>query len=331
MDKYSFHLPPEQIAQTPARPRDHSRLLAVNKISGRLSHHRFYELPRLLLPGDVLVFNNSAVFPARLYGRKNSGGKVEILLLRKINASNWEFISHPGLKPGQKITFSHNFSAEVDGFNNLKLSIKNDKLLTHFGHTPLPPYIHSEVTEKVLRKQYQTVYAGKPGSAAAPTAGLHFTHRLLNQLSTMNYQQEFVTLHVGLGTFKPPGPDQLQSGTLHYEWFTLPSAVTRRLNAAKSAGHRIIAVGTTSVRVLETCSDKSGMLHPRTGYTNIFIRPPYRFKFVDGMITNFHLPGTSLIMLVSAMASWPVIRRAYQAAITEKYRFFSFGDACLIA
>jgi S-adenosylmethionine:tRNA ribosyltransferase-isomerase len=181
-----------------------------------------------------------------------------------------------------------------------------------------------------LRRQYQTVYAKPVGSAAAPTAGLHFTPRLLSQLSTLNFQLEYLTLHVGLGTFKPPTPEQITAGKLHSEWFTLSPAVTARLNAAKAAGRRIIAVGTTTCRVLESCADSSGRLHPRTGDTDIFIKPPYKFKFIDGLLTNFHLPGSSLLMLVSAFASPEIIRRAYAAAIARRYRFYSFGDACLI-
>lgn len=218
------------------------------------------------------------------------------------------------------------FSATLIKF----LQTLNSKLLDNIGHTPLPPYIKSKTSEATLRRQYQTVYAKNPGSAAAPTAGLHFTPHLLHELQTMNYELEFLTLHVGLGTFKTPTPEQIASGHLHSEWFSLEPATVDRLNAAKQAGKRITAVGTTTTRVLETCTDDNGMLHPQTGDTNIFIQPPYKFKFVDGLITNFHLPGTSLLMLVSALSSPEIIRHAYEVAITKKYRFYSFGDATLI-
>jgi S-adenosylmethionine:tRNA ribosyltransferase-isomerase len=304
--------------------------MVIDRKSGQLSHHRFYELPRLLKPTDVLVFNNSKVIPARLYGHKPSGGKVEILLLRKLSATDWEFISHPGLREKQLIHFTHHVSGQVMSNNVIRLTTNDQRLMTKIGHTPLPPYIHSTAPESVLKKQYQTVYAAHPGSAAAPTAGLHFTHRLLKQLTTHNLQLEFITLHVGLGTFKSPTPDQIASGKLHSEFYTLDANTCRQLNQAKAAGRRMIAVGTTTCRVLESCANHAGVLHASSGATDIFIRPGYKFKFIDGLITNFHLPNSSLIMLVSAFASSHIIMSAYHAAIKCGYRFYSFGDACLI-
>lgn len=345
---FNYHLPPDLIAQTPARPRDGSRLMLINRRTGQLSHRIFRDLPQLLRPADVLVFNNTAVFPARLFGHKSTGGKVEILLLRQIRPGEWDFISHPGLKPGAVVHLPEKTprrwpegtparwikQPNPEGIITNSGTIHFSSLISHFvyqyGTTPLPPYIHSSAPESALRRQYQTVYAKHPGSAAAPTAGLHFTPRLLHQLSTLGYQLEYVTLHVGLGTFKPPTQQQIRSGILHREYFTLDAGTTGRLNAAKSANRRIIAVGTTTTRVLETCSDASGRLHPRTGDTSLFILPGYKFKFVDGLITNFHLPKSSLLMLVSAFASPRIIQSAYHEAITEKYRFYSFGDACLI-
>jgi len=323
------------IADSPAKPRDHSRLMVIGRKSGYISHHKFYELPKLLKPSDVLVFNNSKVIPARLYGHKITGGKVEILLLRKLNSTDWEYISHPGLKPHQVITISPKLKAKIISPNKLKFSTLNSQLSTsdlinQIGHTPLPPYIHSGQPESVLRRQYQTVYAKDPGSAAAPTAGLHFTPHLLSQLSTLNFQLEFVTLHVGLGTFKSPTPEQLESSHLHKEYFELNRETAQRLNNAKSKRRRVIAVGTTACRVLESCTGSDGRLTPQSGDTDIFIRPGYRFKFIDGLLTNFHLPGSSLLMLISAFSSPKIIKSAYHTAINLKYRFYSFGDATLI-
>jgi S-adenosylmethionine:tRNA ribosyltransferase-isomerase len=319
---FYYDLPPELIAQAPVSPRDHSRLLTIDRKTGALDHYHFYELPKLLRPDDVLVFNQTKVIPARLYGTKPTGGKVEILLLRNTGNDIWEIISHPGLKPGQIVNFSSKLFASVKSPNTLQLSSNNYQLLTKLGHTPLPPYIHSTKKESILRRQYQTVYANKAGSAAAPTAGLHFTQKLLARLPQ---QKEYLTLHVGLGTFKSPTPAQIKSKTLHHEYYELSKEVASRLKKAKSSGRRIIAVGTTTARVLETTN-----LKPQSGETNLFIQPGYKFKVIDGLITNFHLPGSSLIMLVSAFSSWPIIKNAYETAISQNYRFFSFGDACLI-
>ena len=325
---YQYHLPVSLIAQSPASPRDSSRLLAIDRQTGKLSHHIFRDLPSLLLPTDVLVFNNTRVFPARLIGNKSTGGHVEVLLLKNIKKDLWEVISHPGLKLGQILHFPKNVTANVIDANHIEFTSQTSRLVTQIGKTPLPPYIHSHSSELILRKQYQTVYAKNQGSAAAPTAGLHFTQKLLNSLPQ---QKEFITLHVGLGTFRPPTPEQIASKTLHHESFELDPATAGRLNLARSEKRRIIAVGTTTTRVLESCANASGTLTHQTGETDIFIKPPYKFRFVDGLITNFHLPGSSLLMLVSAFASPDVIKQAYTEAIRNKYRFFSFGDACLIS
>jgi S-adenosylmethionine:tRNA ribosyltransferase-isomerase len=324
-DLYHFDLPLELIAQSPASPRDSSRLMVINKTTGELSHHIFRELPQFLKPTDVLVFNNTRVFPARLHGQKSTGGYVEILLLKNIKNSLWEVISHPGIKAGQVLNFPRGVTAAVIDPHHVTLA--NSQFLPAIGFTPLPPYIHSTATEKDLRRQYQTVYAKHSGSAAAPTAGLHFTQKLL---STLPQPKEYLTLHVGLGTFKPPTSEQITLNRLHSEYFELNSDVAARLNSYKKSGRRIIAVGTTTTRVLESCSSPSGYLTSQTGETDIFIKPPYKFKFVDGLITNFHIPGSSLLMLVSAFASPEIIHRAYQIAIDQKYRFYSFGDATLI-
>ena len=304
--------------------------MSIDSRTGALSHHIFRDLPSLLTAGDVLVFNDSAVFPARLIGRKPTGGKVEILLLHRLPDGNWKYISRPGFKSGHKVIISPDFWANIIDSEILKLSSNDEKLITKYGHTPLPPYIPDSAPEKILRRRYQTVYARNKGSAAAPTAGLHFTPRLLSLLKNNGIELEFLTLHVGLGTFKPPTVQQIAEGRLHSEQFLLKKDTARRLSQAKSSGRRIIAVGTTTTRVLETLSSTSGVLSPDSGQTDIFIKSPYRFKFVDGLITNFHLPGSSLLMLVSAFASSDIISRAYQTAIKRNYRFYSFGDAMLI-
>lgn len=333
MYAWDFHylLPPELIAQTPARPRDSSRLLVIDKQTGHLAHHIFSDLPDLLTPGDVLVFNQTKVIPARLFGTKPTGGKIEILLLKQLSSDTWEVISHPGIKPDQTINFNLNIQATALDSTHIKFShAMNYKILTKIGHTPLPPYIHPTNSENILRRQYQTVYAKNSGSAAAPTAGLHFTTSLINDLRSKIYGLEYLTLHVGLGTFKTPTAEQILTGKLHSEWYSLDPATAQRLTSAKQTGKRIIAVGTTTCRVLESCSDSTGHLKAGSGETDIFIKPGYKFKFVDGLITNFHLPKTSLLMLISTLATPQIIKSAYETAVAQKYRFYSFGDACLI-
>lgn len=317
---YDYFLPPELIANSPVSPRDHSKLLVINRSSNQISHHHFYNLPQFLTSNDVLVLNQTKVFPARIFGTKPTGGRVEVLLLRQTDLNSWEYISRPGIK--DIVNFDYGLTARVDN-NYLIFNIGGNDFLTildRIGHTPIPPYIHNSSSESLLRQQYQTVYAKDSGSAAAPTAGLHFTPALLEELHQRNVQIEYLTLHVGLGTFQPLREENLKSGKLHTEYYSIDRATITRLTQAKSVGKRIIAVGTTTTRALETGFNQTS--------TDIFIYPPYKFKFVDALVTNFHLPQTSLLMLVASM--YPDILDAYKIAVDNKYRFYSFGDACLI-
>ena len=335
---YFYHLPQNLIADKPSLERDHCRLLALEKSSGKISHLHFFNLIDLLGPNDVLVLNQSKVFPARLFGKKNTGGGIEVLLIHQIKSDTWQAISKPRPKVGCQVLFDHNLIGEVIQSNSLtgeieiKFNYKNDKffkVLDKIGCTPIPPYIKSNQTEKQIRSEYQTVYASTVGSAAAPTAGLHFTKELLSKLIKKGVQVEYITLHVGLGTFQNLRPENLESKTLHSEFYEIKPAVAKRLNQAKKSGKRIIAVGTTSVRTLESACHKNYLKYGKNS-TQIFIYPPYKFKFVDALITNFHLPESSLLMLVSAFATKENIFNAYYEAIKNKYRFFSFGDAMLI-
>ncbi|HEX8923728.1 MAG TPA: tRNA preQ1(34) S-adenosylmethionine ribosyltransferase-isomerase QueA [Patescibacteria group bacterium] len=352
--KYSFILPESQIAASPLEPRDSSRLLVVDRAFNTLSDYHFYDLVDFLSADDVLVVNQSKVFPARLLGQKKSGGAVELLLLRQLSLDTWLSISRPGLKVGRQLTFSDNLSAEViksdraTGQIEVRFSLPgNDFLveLDHLGRTPIPPYIKQNLPESLLRSRYQTVYAKEIGSAAAPTAGLHFTPQLLKKLSDKQVSIEYITLHVGLGTFQPLRAENIESKTLHTEIYDISADTASRLNLAKKQGKRIIAVGTTSARTLESAAVKVGdsfEIIPGQKPTNIFIYPPYQFKFVDSLVTNFHLPESSLLMLVSALASAPntsveftdfnnsLIGQAYSHAVNSGYRFYSFGDAMWI-
>jgi S-adenosylmethionine:tRNA ribosyltransferase-isomerase len=312
---FDYHLLGELIAQTPVEPRDHSRLMIVNRADGSITHDHFYNLLKYLNPDDLLVFNETKVFPARLFGHKPTGGKVEILLLNMVTG---EYISHPGLKEGQEVVFDDTFRAVVQN-ERLKFNVDYDQLkvkINEIGHTPLPPYIDASVfvENTNLRRRYQTVYAKNSGSVAAPTAGFHFTEKLLSEIPN----KAFLTLHVGLGTFRPVKTENIKDHEMHSEVFEIPSDPREKILKAK----RVIAVGTTSARALESDWDKPD--------TNIFIYPGYKFKHVDGLITNFHLPKSTLLMLISALAGKDLIMKAYQEAIKEKYRFYSFGDAMLI-
>ena len=336
---YSYNLPPSLIADQPCDQRDHCRLLTLNKTTGEINHLHFYDILDLLTPNDVLVLNQSKVFPARLFGKKDSGGVIELLLIRQQSSDTWLSISKPRPKIGQQIIFPHNLVGEIiksdssNGQIEIKFNFKNNQffqVLEKIGHTPIPPYIHSSQTERQIRSEYQTVYAKEIGSAAAPTAGLHFTKKLLSQLKAKGVQIEYVTLHVGLGTFQNLRPENIESKTLHSEFYEIKPSVAKRLNAAKESGKRIIAVGTTSVRTLESAVDQNHQIIAGKKSTNIFIYPPYQFKFVDSLITNFHLPESSLLMLVSAFAGRDKILKSYQEAVNQKYRFFSFGDAMFI-
>lgn len=347
ISKFDYHLPPSLIAQKPLAKRDSSRLLVINRKDKTINHQHFSNLVDLLTPNDVLVLNNTKVFPARIYGKKETGGKVEILLTKNLSPNSWEALTKPGIKENQIIIFP-GFSGTVIKRKaevvTLKFNLSEAKLmkkLTTLGHTPLPPYIHSTQSENILKKEYQTVYAKTLGSVAAPTAGFHFTKNLLKKLTQKGITIEYITLHVSLGTFAPIKERDLAKHLMHSEYFELAPAVAKRLNKTKNQGKRIIAVGTTSVRVLETCTNNNGLLKPQNGQTEIFIYPPYRFKFVDALITNFHLPKSTLIALVSSFVSYPntkdkfrnfqssLIGLGYKKAIKEKYRFYSFGDACL--
>ena len=343
---FSYHLPPELIASRPSPRRDHCRLLLLDRQTGQVTHSRFFHLSELLRPDDVLVFNQSKVFPARIFGRKSTGGHLELLLLHQTSPDVWTAISSPRPKINQILNFDQHLSAKVlsshsqTGEIEIKFNQTSPQILQtldQIGQTPLPPYIHSSASETRLRADYQTVYARDLGSAAAPTAGLHFTPELLASLRSRGIQTEFLTLHVGLGTFQPLRSQNLIQKKLHSENFSIDSTTASRLLQAKKSGRRIIAVGTTTLRALE-----SWALHPQAATTDIFIFPPYRFRFVDSLITNFHLPQSSLLMLVTAFTSSPnsphiyrsfrdtIIYSAYQSAISHRYRFFSFGDAMWI-
>lgn len=361
LDQFNYQLPKELIAHEPVKPRDHSRLMQLGRTTGKISHHWFYELDQLLKPGDVLVRNNTKVIMARLLGQKETGGKIEILLNKPTKPSQWhtwECLTKPGLKVGAKITIeSINHQTRLtgtciglgqDGFTRIiKFDYQGDffQLLNQVGEVPLPPYIKPSKQLQELKKLYQTQFAKKAGSVAAPTAGLHFTKTLEEKLLKKGIQIEEITLHVGMGTFAPVKEEDVTEHQMHSEYFELTQNVAKRLNQAKKTGRRIIAVGTTSVRVLESCTTSNSQittLKSQTGETDIFIYPPYQFKFVDGLITNFHLPHSTLLMLVSAFVSYPntkekfshfqssLVGKAYQEAIEKKYRFYSFGDGMLI-
>jgi S-adenosylmethionine:tRNA ribosyltransferase-isomerase len=336
---FHYELPTELIAQHPLDQRDQSRLLVLDGCSGQIQHQVFSDLPQFLQPGDCLVVNNTRVIPARLLGqRRDSGTPVEFLLLKRLSATDWEVIVRPGrrLRPGHQVTFIAGvLEAEVlevldNGNRVVRFQYEGvfESVLDQAGTMPLPPYIHEKLVD---RERYQTVYAKLDGSAAAPTAGLHFTPELLATLRAGGIQVAELTLHVGLGTFRPVKADNILDHLMHAEYYDLPQETVDAIDQAKSSGHRVIAVGTTSNRVLEAVATaNAGKLVPGNGWTDIFIYPGYTFKIVDGLITNFHLPESTLLMLVSAMAGREHILRAYESAITQRYRFFSFGDAMFI-
>ncbi len=334
---FFFELPPEQIAQTPLQRRDASRLMRLDKQSGAVEHHHFYELPELLQAGDCLVMNDSRVIPARLFGRRETGGAVEVLLLTDKGDGVWECLTRPGRKatPGVKLSFGEGeLSATVletmaDGNRLIRFDYEGIflEVLEKLGRMPLPPYIKAELQDA---ERYQTVYSKNPGSAAAPTAGLHFTPELLDKLREKGVELVWLTLHVGLGTFRPVKEEELEDHAMHAEYCVVSAAAAETVNRAKREGRRVIAVGTTSCRTLEAVSDEKGLLREFSGWINIYIYPGYRFKCIDGLVTNFHLPESTLIMLVSALAGREHVLAAYETAVKEGYRFFSFGDAMLI-
>ncbi len=334
---FYFHLPPEQIAQTPLAQRDQSKLLRLDKETGEISHHIFEQLPSFLEKGDCLVLNDSKVLPARLLGQRPSGGKAEILLLNQKEGDIWECLVNPGkkLRVGAEVLFGEGqlkatIRQVLDNGNRLvEFTYKGIflEVLDTLGKMPLPPYIKEELEEK---DRYQTVYAKEVGSAAAPTAGLHFTPDLLEKLQNMGVKLAYVTLHVGLGTFRPVQVDDVNSHEMHSEFCMIPAETAQIVNETRANGGKIYAVGTTSCRTLESFPLKDGKLTEQSGWTNIFIYPSYEFQILDGLITNFHLPESTLIMLVSALAGQNQILNAYKVAVEEGYRFFSFGDVMLI-
>jgi S-adenosylmethionine:tRNA ribosyltransferase-isomerase len=336
-EDFYFDLPPELIAQTPIKQRDHSRLMLLDRRTGKTGHLHFYELPKLLRPGDCLVLNDSRVLPARLYGKKETGGAVEVLLLVDRGNRMWECLTRPGRKaePGTRLIFGDGeLSAVVrevcEGGNRI-IEFEYEgiflEILERLGKMPLPPYIKEELKDS---ERYQTVYSREVGSAAAPTAGLHFTKELLKEIEDMGVSIAYITLHVGLGTFRPVKVENREEHEMHAEYCIISPETADKINSTRRTGGRIIACGTTSCRTLESCSDDSGHVIARSGWTNIFIYPGYNFKCIDGLITNFHLPESTLIMLVSAFVGRENILNAYEEAKRERYRFFSFGDAMII-
>ncbi len=342
---FDYDLPPELIAQTPIEPRDASRLLVVNRATGELAHRQFRDIGEYLRPGDLLVANRSRVIPARLAGRKaDSGGVVEALLLARrpdLGPDHWEALVRPGrrIREGQELRFEQGAStlsatvvARTEAGGRILRFLPPasgepvDGVLAQLGTMPLPPYIHAKLEDS---ERYQTVYSREPGSAAAPTAGLHFTTDLLERLRAQSVETAYVLLHVGLDTFRPVEEENPSDHKMHSEAFELDAQAAAQINAARARGGRVIAVGTTSVRVLESLPD-AAQVEPSQGRTALFITPGYQFHHVDALITNFHLPRSSLMMLVSAFAGIDLIRRAYAEAIARRYRFFSFGDAMLI-
>lgn len=334
---FNFFLPERLIAQTPLEKRDNSRLLLLNKENGAISHEYFYSLPEYLREGDCLVLNNSRVLPARLIGARNTGGAVELVLLRDLGESRWECLSRPGrkTKPGTRLCFGDGqLEATVEGVaegGNRIIKFEYEgiflEVLEKLGKMPLPPYIKEELKDS---ERYQTVYSRELGSAAAPTAGLHFTTELLQRIADKGVKICFVTLHVGLGTFRPVKEDEIENHEMHSEFCVIPEETAAIVNQTKRSGGRVIAVGTTSCRTLESFSNADGSLEACSGWTDIFIYPGYSFKCIDALVTNFHLPESTLIMLVSALAGRENVLKAYNTAVEMEYRFFSFGDAMFI-
>ena len=337
LSEFYYDLPKELIAQTPLEKRDESRLMVLDKNTGKITHKVFKDIIDYLEPGDCLVRNNTKVIPARLYGKKETGANVEFVLLKNIEGDIWEAMVRPGnkLHIGTKVIFGDGLlTAEIletmqDGTRKVKFSYDGifNEILDQIGLMPLPPYIHESLKEN---DRYQTVYAKYDGSAAAPTAGLHFTNELLQELEKKGIVISNVTLHVGIGTFRPVKEKNIEEHHMHTEHYYIKEEDAEKINKAKREGHRVIAVGTTSCRTIETVADENGFVKECEGDTSIYIYPGYKFKCLDGLITNFHLPESTLLMLVSALAGKENIMNAYKEAVNEKYRFFSFGDAMFI-
>ena len=334
---FYFDLPEELIAQTPLERRDSSRMLHLDKVTGEIEHRHFYNLPEYLRPGDCLVLNDTRVLPARLLGARKTGGGVELVLLRDLGGGLWECLSRPGrkTKPGTELFFGDGeltatVESVAEGGNRIVQFHYEGiflEILERLGKMPLPPYIKEELQDA---ERYQTVYSRELGSAAAPTAGLHFTPELLDQIRAMGVKVCPITLHVGLGTFRPVKEDEIENHEMHSEFCIISSETAQAVNETKRNGGRVIAVGTTSCRTLESFAKEDGTLEPSSGWTDIFIYPGYHFKCIDALVTNFHLPESTLIMLVSALAGREHILNAYKVAVEERYRFFSFGDSMLI-
>lgn len=336
LSDFDYLLPERLIAQHPVEPRDSSRLLVLDRATNKVRHAVFTELLDYIMPGDTLVFNDTRVIPARLIGRRaDTGGQVEVFLLNEKTAGEWEVLVKPGkrAKLGMIIDFGSELSCEVINSTDFGGRVVRfrfegifNEILDRLGETPLPPYIHERLTDS---ERYQTVYSRQRGSAAAPTAGLHFTTSLLSQIEAKGARLAFITLHVGLGTFRPVATENITDHVMHREYFSVSEAAARAVNQAKEQGRRVIAVGTTSIRTLETAAT-NGRLSAGSGWTDIFIYPGYQFQLIDGIITNFHLPKSTLIMLISAFAGRETVLAAYQEAVEREYRFFSFGDAMLL-
>ena len=335
---FYYDLPEELIAQTPLERRDGSRLMVLDRQTGEIEHKHFYDIVDYLRPGDCLVMNDSRVLPARLLGHRPTGGAVEVLLLRDLGDKKWECLCKPGrkMREGDTVTFGDGeltatvVAVQEDGNRIVEFHYEGIflEVLERLGKMPLPPYIKAELADQ---ERYQTVYSREVGSAAAPTAGLHFTNELLDKIRAMGVKTAFVTLHVGLGTFRPVKENEIEQHDMHSEYCIIPPETAALINATKAAGGRVICVGTTSCRTIESWAQEDGHMEPSAGWTNIYIYPGYRFKVMDALITNFHLPQSTLIMLVSALAGREHILAAYEEAVRERYRFFSFGDAMFIS
>lgn len=335
---FYYNLPEELIAQTPLKDRDHSRLLVLDKDTGKIEHKHFYDVVDYFNDGDCMVINDTKVLPARLFGtKKDTGSVIELLLLKRLDDKKWETLVKPGKKAkvGVELLFKENLlSGKIvdvydDGNRIIEFEFDGifEEILDQLGEMPLPPYIHEKLEDK---NRYQTIYAAHPGSSAAPTAGLHFNDEILKKIEVKGISIAKLTLHVGLGTFRPVKSEYILEHKMHSEYYELSENDAEKINKAKKNGNKIISVGTTSTRTLETIGDDKGLVKPQKGWTDIFIYPGYKFKVVDSLITNFHLPESTLIMLVSALAGKENIMNAYNIAVENKYRFFSFGDAMII-
>ncbi len=337
LSEFDYDLPEDLIAQTPVEPRNASRLMVLDSETGEIADHHFYELANFLEPGDALIFNDTRVMPARLIGhRENTGGKVEVFLLRRLDSVHWEALVKPGKKAqrGNRIVFDESLSCligETTDFGGRIVEFEYqgvfEEILDRLGEVPLPPYIHEKLEDK---ERYQTVYNRVEGSAAAPTAGLHFTKQQLEELRAQGIRTGFVTLHVGLGTFRPVNVETIEDHHMHKEYYSIPDETANLILETKKNGGRVIAVGTTSIRTLEAAATDKNTIAGKSGWTDIFIYPGYQFKIVDALITNFHLPKSTLLMLISAFAGREFVLKAYKYAVQKRYRFFSFGDAMFI-